>query len=40
MIFKPTISSVFIISRIELSIAIIPILSTKNKVEIGIFFFI
>jgi hypothetical protein len=37
MAFKPTISSVFIISRIELSIAIISILSANNKIETGIF---
>jgi hypothetical protein len=37
MAFKPAISSVSIVSRIELPIAIIPILSTNNKVETGIF---
>jgi hypothetical protein len=40
MAFKPAVSSVFIVSRIELSIAIMPILSAKNKIEIGIFSFI
>jgi hypothetical protein len=40
MASKPAISSVSIVSRIELSIAIIPILSTNNKVETGIFSFI
>jgi hypothetical protein len=39
MASKPAVFSVFIISRIELSIAIISILSTKNKIKIGIFFF-
>jgi hypothetical protein len=37
MVSKPTVSSVFIVSRIELSIAIILILSAKDKIEIGIF---
>jgi hypothetical protein len=40
MVSKLTISSVFIVLRIELFIVIIPILSTKDKVEIGIFSFI
>jgi hypothetical protein len=37
MASKPAASSVSIISRIELPIAIIPILFTNNKVETGIF---
>jgi hypothetical protein len=37
MAFKPAVSSVSIISRIELLIVIIPILFANNKVETGIF---
>jgi hypothetical protein len=40
MVFKSAVSSVSVVSRIELSIAIIFILSANNKVETGIFFFI
>jgi hypothetical protein len=40
MASKPAISSVSVISRIELPIAIIPISFTNNKVETGIFSFI
>jgi hypothetical protein len=40
MASKPAASSIFIVSRIELPIAIISILSTNNKVETGIFSFI
>lgn len=40
MASKPAVSSVFVVSRIELSIAIIPISSAKDKVETGIFSFI
>jgi hypothetical protein len=37
MASKSTVSSVSIVSRIELPIAIIPILSANNKIETGIF---
>jgi hypothetical protein len=37
MASKPAVSSVFIVFRIKLSIAIIPILSAKDKVKMGIF---
>jgi hypothetical protein len=37
MASKPAVSSVSIIFRIELLIAIIPILSANNKIETGIF---
>jgi hypothetical protein len=40
MAFKSAVSSVFVVSRIELFIVIISILSAKDKVEIGIFSFI
>jgi hypothetical protein len=40
MASKPIVSNVSVISRIELPIAIIPILSANNKVETGIFSFI
>jgi hypothetical protein len=40
MVSKPAVSSVFIVSRIKFFIAIIPILSAKDKIEIGIFSFI
>jgi hypothetical protein len=40
MASKSAVSNVFIISRIKLSIAIISILFTNNKVETGIFSFI
>jgi hypothetical protein len=40
MASNPAASSVLIVSRIELSTAIISILSAKNKVETGIFSFI
>jgi hypothetical protein len=37
MASKPATSNVSVVSRIKLSIAIIPILSANNKVETGIF---
>jgi hypothetical protein len=40
MAFNLAASSVLVVSHIEFSTAIIPILSAKNKVETGIFSFI
>ena len=37
MASNPAASNVFIVSRIELSTAIIPILSANDRVETGIF---